>query len=89
MKVQGIPIRELHLPQRINVGISIEANEGFVSEYECREAAIFGHYNWSEWQNLESSDRIEAIAHWRMHLLIESHVGEAVHRSNTSASKGR
>ena len=49
-----------------------------VPEYEEREASVFSHYNWMQWQELPWNERAEAVAHYRMHSLIESHMQQAI-----------
>jgi hypothetical protein len=75
-----MPIREVVVPRRIEVGISTDTQAGFVSEYEIREAAHYTGHNSLEWSLLESSEQAACVAHYRMHLLIESHVNEAIHK---------
>ena len=55
-----------------------------VSEFECREAAAFVHVSWRQWQALISDERAKAIAHYRMHIVIETHVSDAIARSTPS-----
>lgn len=50
---------------------------GLVSEYEEREAARFGHYNWKAWKELSYEDRAFGIAHYRTSNLIELHQNDA------------
>ncbi len=50
---------------------------GLVSEFEEREAARFGHYNWTAWQQLSYEDRAFGVAHYRMHYLVELHQNDA------------
>lgn len=75
------------LPSKVNVGISIESNQGFVSEYEMREACLYVGHTWASWSELDSDERASCVAHWRMHLLIEAHVNEAVSKYNSSQAK--
>lgn len=90
MTVAGEIITAVHLPQRVKVGIEIEPeHEGFVPEYEAREAAVFGNYNYSQWQSLSSWERAAGVAHYRMHLLVESHVNEAVYKYQKAQAAGR
>lgn len=80
------PILEYPLARRVNTGISIQAMPGVVPEYEEREAAVFAHYNWSDWCSLDWTERANAVAHYRLHSLIESHVNEAVERAQKRQS---
>lgn len=75
-----MPIRDVVIPRRIEVGISTDTQAGFVSEYEVREAAHYTGHNSLEWAALDADEQAACVAHYRMHLLIESHVNEAVHR---------
>lgn len=50
---------------------------GVVPEYEEREAARFGLYRWTDWIRLSLKERVQGIAHYRMHALIELHSGDA------------
>lgn len=77
----------MNLPQRINVGITIESNEGYVSEYECREACLYSGYTWPDWYNLDITERATCVAHYRMHMLIEAHVNEAVYKFSEAQSR--
>jgi hypothetical protein len=59
-------------------GISVESEiPGLVPEYECREAAHFVGVPWRGWLKLEGEERASAVAHYRMHLLIDAHVADA------------
>lgn len=80
MKIQGMPIREVYVPRRLEVGISIDTQPGFVPEYEVREAAVYTRHSTIEWNALDPIEQAACVAHYRMHLLIESHVNEAVHK---------
>lgn len=46
-------------------------------EYEERQAARWGNYNWSEWCGLSRDERIVGVAHYRMANLVEVHIQEA------------
>ena len=52
---------------------------GFVPEYEEREAARFGLYNWTQWQFLDRNEKASIIAQRRMSNLISLHQDDAVH----------
>ncbi len=52
---------------------------GFVPEYEEREAARFGLYNWTQWQFLDTNEKASIIAQRRMSNLISLHQDDAVH----------
>jgi len=70
------PILETNLPRNIDVGISIRTTDpGMVPLYECLEACKFGGYTWNQWFDvIDYNDRVLAVAHYRMHNLIESHI---------------
>lgn len=54
---------------------------GVVPEIEAREAAVFSGYTWPSWNDLEPDQRASSVAHYRLHLLIDSHINDAVERS--------
>lgn len=66
-------------------------------DYEERQAARFGNYNWSEWCTLTKPERALGVAYYRMQHLIELHVEEAHRRkqrldsavANVRRSRGR
>ena len=59
---------------------------GFVPEFECREAAIYTCMTWAEWEALSVSDQADAVAHYRMNLMIKAHLDDAV---GTQADRDR
>lgn len=65
---------------------------GLVSEFEEREAARFGHYNWTAWQELTYEDRAYGVAHYRTHSLVELHQNDAqakeIDRRQRNAQQG-
>lgn len=65
------------LPEKVDTGIYIDHVDGVVPEYECREAAIFGHYNWMQWSRLRWRERASCVAHYKLHIAIEAHVNNA------------
>lgn len=50
---------------------------GLVSEFEEREAARFGHYNWTAWRQLSNEERAFVVAHYRTYHLVELHQNDA------------
>lgn len=48
-----------------------------VPEIEEREAAVFAGYAWREWVEIDRKDRVDAVAHYRLHHLIERHSSDA------------
>lgn len=73
---------EYYLPKQINVGLSFESTLGCVPEYECREVAVYSHCPWHVWVELDYFDRALAVAHYRIHHLIETHVHDAVDKAS-------
>jgi len=74
----------------VNTGIGVEPFlPGFVPEYECREVAAFAHYNWVEWLALTNVERVRAIAHFRLHKLIEQHVQHAINQHSETQARQR
>lgn len=68
------PIQEAILPRsgpRLDIGFRHE--EGVVAEFECREAALFANYNWTEFLALSWREKAATVAHYRLHNLIEAH----------------
>jgi hypothetical protein len=43
---------------------------GLVPEVEEREAALFNGYTWREWGTLDYFDRVDGVAHFRIHHLL-------------------
>lgn len=70
----------------MDAGIQIvPAMPGQVPEIECREAAVYTGVTWREWTTLLTAyDREYAVAHYRMHLLIEAHVNDAAQKRSRS-----
>lgn len=61
---------------------------GLLAEYEEREAALFGHYNWDQWSALPREQRLHGVAHFRLHNLIDAHlhaIGDARSRQAARA----
>lgn len=54
------------------------ALEGLVPEMEEREASVFAQYTWQDWLALTWQERANAIAHYRLHHLIDLHRNDAV-----------
>ncbi len=52
--------------------------EGLVPEMEEREASVFAQYTWQDWLTLTWRERADAIAHYRLHHLIDLHRNDAV-----------
>ena len=67
---------------------------GFVPEYEEREAARFGLYNWTQWQFLDTKEKASIVAQRRMANLIRLHQEDAVfiegeRRKNSPSNRSR
>lgn len=60
-----------------------------VPEIECREAAVYVHTTWLQWQELDWRDRASAVAHYRLSLLIKAHVEDAATRASERAAARR
>lgn len=73
----GNPIMEMQLPQTIDAGITIESADGFVPEYEAREAAKYSGYTYKEWKEIHYMERAQAVAHYRLHYRVEAFVSRA------------
>lgn len=56
--------------QPLNIGW--EHAEGEVAEFECREAAVFAHLSWPEFEALHWSEKARVVAHYRVHNQIEA-----------------
>lgn len=84
----GSQITETQLPKQLDIGIDIRSTvPGIVPIYECMEACRFGGYTWLQWiSELEYDTRVEAIAHYRMNHLIESHIHAVASRRNNGAA---
>ena len=79
MTRHGIPLREYHLPKRVNPGIAFENHiPGVVTEYEAREASIYLGYTWQEWLGLHWFERASAVSHYRTHLAIQAHINDEI-----------
>lgn len=66
----------------MDVGIVVTpAQPGLVPEFECREAAVYVHVSWKDWNEiLDSRERAAAVAHYRTQLLIKAHVEDEARR---------
>lgn len=70
----------------MNLGIAHRPNE--VSEYECREAARFNNYNWTEWLELTWWNRAKCVAFYRASLALDAHVQDAIERQSRRGRRG-
>lgn len=77
----GEPIQNVEVRDTVDPGISYDPLlPGLVPLFEEREAAVFSHYNWIEWQELPVGERAMAVAHLRLRKLIDLHGSDAVQR---------
>ncbi len=88
------PIEEYPLSSALDTGIRYETLiPGLVPLYEEREAAVFTHYNRTNWLELDSTERATSVAHYRLHRLIELHNNDAIademRRRGPKGSKGK
>lgn len=60
-----------------------------VTEYECREAAIFSLYNWTEWLGLQPDERATCVAHYRLNKAIEANVHDAISKHQEREARRR
>ena len=73
------PITHHRVRQEIQFNIAYQSFHPLVvSEYECREAALFAGYTWIEFASLDTFDRATCIAHFRMNGIIKSNVDEII-----------
>jgi hypothetical protein len=72
-----MPLMELALPQRVNIGITYDSILNLVPEIEERDAALFGLYNWTAWSRLSVEQKAAGIAHYRLTNLMKAHIQEA------------
>lgn len=75
-------ILQYHLPKRINIDISFESQLDLVPELEEREAAVYVNASWAEWCAMGWQERAAAIAHYRLHILIDAHIQDAIDRES-------
>ena len=74
------------------MGILLEPPEtrlGMVPEYECREAAVYAQTPWLEWTEMPAAERAASVAHYRMHLMIDSHINDAQEKESDRKSRNR
>jgi hypothetical protein len=60
---------------------------GFVPEYEQREAAVYAHVSWFEYEKATNVEKAAIVAHYRMHSLIEAHASASISRHNELMTK--
>ncbi len=75
----GLPITEHPLSETVETGVRYNVVlGGLVPEMEEREASVFAQYTWDRWLALSWQERANAIAHFRLHHLIDLHRNDAV-----------
>ena len=86
----GQPIQEHPLREAIDTQIRYESlAPGLVPLYEEREAAIFAHYNWTEWRLLDWDQQAAAVGHYRIHRQVEMHQNDVIaHEMRKKVPKG-
>lgn len=55
-----------------------------VPEYEAREAAVYCHYNYTEFLELDPFERAKCVAQYREHFRIEANMSDAAESSSRS-----
>lgn len=82
---------ELGLLDKVQADISYPNDTvgtlSIVSEIECREAAIYAHYNYTQFYQLEANERASCVAQYRMHFLIEAHVQQASEAASRAGTR--
>lgn len=82
MEKNGELIQRAALRRVITTGIEFRRLlPELVPLYEEREAAIFSHYNFTEWQALDYSEKAMAVAHYRLSRLVSIHEEDAKQRA--------
>lgn len=84
-----MPILKVQTVQKVDAGIRQETPIGLVSEFECRDVARKCMYSWTQWLDLDVSERASCIAHVRIGLAIEHHVSEAYMRNADRKARNR
>jgi hypothetical protein len=77
----GEPIEAIAPRRRVDTGIAyddVRRELGWISEYEERDVAQAYNYRWDEWLATPVIEREAAVAHSRIHSLIQLHANEAV-----------
>jgi hypothetical protein len=83
-----MPLRDYPLDRKYDPQIAYNgtlADE--IPEYECREAARFALYNWTEWQDLSVYERAAVIAHYRESNRMEANLSDASEKASKNKSK--
>lgn len=63
--------------------------QGTVSEFECREVAVFVNVTWRQWtDDMDGMERAFAVAHYRTSISIKAHVEDAASNASRRA-RGR
>jgi hypothetical protein len=75
-------------PPERDTQIRVASDGIHVTEFDAREAAVFCHYNWTEFQELTQDEKAACIAHYRIHIAIESHTHDA-YKPRRGGRRGR
>lgn len=84
-----MPLSQYPLERKYDPQIRFEgtlADE--IPEYECREAARFALYNWTQWQDLAVHERAAVIAHYRESNRIEANLSDASEKASNKKQGG-
>ncbi len=74
-----LPIQEHPLSEAIDTQIRYGVlAPGLVPIFEEREAAIFAHYNWTEWRLLDWHEQAAVVGHYRTHRQVEMHQNDVI-----------
>lgn len=86
----GTDIRRCSVKNAVRTEIEIVSEiEGWVSELELREAAVYCHYTPERFFELPWRERAASVAQYRLHRLIELHSEDAVNRKVEQEMKKR
>jgi len=75
----GQPIQYHGVRHGVNPNITFgRLLPNLVPQYEELEACVYVNYNYSQWRELTWQEKACAVAHYRMHRLVELHGSDAV-----------
>lgn len=73
------PISRYRITNDLNIDIRYcRIHPNVVPEYEAMEAAVFGNYNWIEFNKLDLETRALCVAQYRMHNRIDSVINQEI-----------
>lgn len=79
MKRFGNDLWDFAVRNQVITGIEYETVvQGWVAEFEMRQAAIFAGYTPTEFYNLDWRERVNCVAQYRLDKLIGLHVEDAL-----------